>query len=146
MGTTEKRLHEVQELERIWELPSDEPPEPRAGHGSFDPARFVPGAWIVVMTSIFLFQPAPSDPHAAVPAWAWLLVTAFWGGLFATISGLVGRRSWGMRASAVTAGLGMTVAVACLATDHHTGAWWGYEMGAFTAIGVLSLAALRRSA
>jgi hypothetical protein len=146
MGTTEKRLQEVQDLEKIWELPSDERPAPEPGRRSFDAERFVPGAWIAVMASIILFQPAPSDPHAAVPAWGLTLVTIFWAGLFATIFGLVGNRPWGMRASVATAGLGMAVAVACLATDHHTGAWWVYEMGAFTALGVLSLAALRRSA
>jgi hypothetical protein len=144
MATTERRLEEVRELETIWELPSDVsrqgPPQRRA----FDPARVLPGAWIVAMASILLLQPAPSHPDAAVPAWAWLLVTSFWAGLFAAMYGLVGKKSWALHASAVTAGLGMVVAVACLATDHHTGAWWGFEMAAFTALGGLSLAALRR--
>jgi|SRR5918992_2391670 hypothetical protein len=146
MATTEKRLEEVQELESMWELSPDEKLEARPEHRSFDVVPFVPGAWIAVVASILLFQPAPSDPHAAVPAWGLALVTVFWAGLFATIFGLVGKRTWGMRASVATAGLGMTVAIACLATDHHTGAWWGYEMGAFTGLGALSLAALRRSA
>jgi hypothetical protein len=144
MATTERRLDEVRELETIWELSSDADRQSPPRRKAFDPARVLSGAWIVVIASILLFQPAPSDPHAAVPAWAWLLVTAFWAGLFAAIYGLVGKKSWAMHASAVTAGLGMAVAVACVVTDHHTGAWWGYEMTAFTALGGLSLAALRR--
>ena len=144
MATTERRLDEVRELETIWELSSDAGRQSPPRRKVFDPARVLSGAWIVVMASILLFQPASSDPHAAVPAWAWLLVTTFWAGLFAAIYGLVGKKSWALHASAVTAGLGMTVAVACVVTDHHTTAWWGYEMAAFTALGGLSLAALRR--
>lgn len=143
MATTERRLEEVRELETIWELPSDERRQGPPRRKVFDPARIVPGAWIVVMGSILLFQPASSDPNAAVPVWAWLLLTTFWAGLFAAVYGLLGKRTWAMHASAVTAGLGMAVAVACVVTDHHTGAWWGYEMAAFTTLGALSLAALR---
>jgi hypothetical protein len=142
MATTERRLEEVRKLETIWNLPSDDqdPSPPKR----FDLTRLVAGGWMVALGTILLLQPAPSDPSAAVPGWAWLLLTAFWAGLFATIYGLATKRSWALRASAVTAGLGMGVAVGCLATDHHVGAWWAYELGAFTTLGGLSAAAERQ--
>ncbi|MGH2787826.1 MAG: hypothetical protein ACRDJV_07930 [Actinomycetota bacterium] len=146
MATTERRLEEVRRLEATWDLsPDDDLPQPPAPE-VFNPASLLTGAWIVVIASIFVFAPAPSDSNAAVPVWGQLLLTAFMGGFFATLYGLLTDRSWGVAASAATAGVGMTIAVACAATDHHTGAWWAYEMTAFTALGALSVAALRHRA
>jgi FtsH-binding integral membrane protein len=143
MATTERRLEEVRELETIWDLSPDEQDEAPAPTKTVDPSRVL-FAWVAVLTSILLFQPAPSDPQAVVPVWGELLLIGFWASFFATIFGLGARRGWGMSASAATAGVGMAVAVACVVTDHHTGAWWGYEMAAFTGLGAMSLVARRR--
>lgn len=143
MATTERRLEEVRELETIWDLSPNEMHEAPAPGKPARPSRVL-YAWIAVLTSILVLQPAPSDSHAVVPVWGQFLVIGFWASFFAMIYGLGAGRGWGMSASAATAGVGMAVAVACVVTDHHTGAWWGYEMAAFTALGGMSLAARRR--
>jgi hypothetical protein len=146
MATTERRLEEIRELETLWELapeteaPEKVPPQTR----TIDVRPLLLGAWIVVLGAIFLFEPGPADPNAAVPLWGEFLLTAFMAGFFATTYGLASKRGWGAGASAGTAGLGIAIAVACAATEHHAGGWWAYEMASFSALSALSLFALRR--
>jgi hypothetical protein len=146
MATTERRLQEIEELKTLWELSPDaetEPPPPT--RRTIDLGPVLLGAWILVMGALFLFEPAPADPQAAVPVWGQILLTLFMAGFFATTYGLAGKRGWGMKASAFTAGVGVVVAVACAATAHHSGAWWGIELASFSTLGALSTFALRRS-
>jgi FtsH-binding integral membrane protein len=146
MATTERRLQEIRELETLWDIsPERESKSPApAKRRAVDLQPVLLGAWIVALATIFLFEPAPSNPNAVVPLWGQLLLTGFMAGFFATTYGLASRRSWGARASLVTAGFGVAIAVACAATEHHSGFWWGYEMASFSALSLLSLAALRR--
>jgi hypothetical protein len=146
MATTERRLQEIEELKTLWELSPDaetEPPPPK--RRTIDLRPVLLGAWILVMGALFLFEPAPADPQAAVPVWGQILLTLFMAGFFATTYGLAGKHGWGMKASAFTAGVGVVVAVACAATAHHSGAWWGIELASFSTLGALSTFALRRS-
>jgi hypothetical protein len=146
MATTERRLQEIEELKTLWELSPDveaEPPPPKRRTIDLHPVLL--GAWILVMGTLFLFEPAPADPQAAVPVWGQILLTVFMAGFFAATYGLAGKRDWGMKASMFTAGVGVAVAVACAATAHHAGVWWGIELASFSALGALSAFALRRS-
>jgi peptidoglycan/LPS O-acetylase OafA/YrhL len=145
MATTERRLQEIRELETLWDLSPEtesKPPAPPKRR-TVDLQPILLGAWIVVLAAIFLFEPAPSNPNAAVPRWGQLLLSGFMAGFFATTYGLASRRVWGAGASLVTAGFGVAIAVACAATEHHSGFWWGYELASFSALSMLSIAALR---
>lgn len=148
MATTERRLEEIRELEALWELSpeTDAPKKSPPKRQSIDLQPVLLGAWILVLATIFLFEPAPADPNAAIPLWGELLLTGFMAGFFTTTYGLASKRGWGAGASAATAGLGIGIAVACAATEHHAGGWWAYEMASFSALSALSLFALRRRA
>ncbi|MDP9235607.1 MAG: hypothetical protein M3P01_13800 [Actinomycetota bacterium] len=107
-------------------------------------SRGLLGLWTVIMLSV-LFEPAP-NPHATVPLWAGVLGFLFYTGFFTTIWGLAGNHPWGLKASLVTAGLGLGMAAACAVTDHHPLFWWGYEMVAMgTLFGFSRLASSKTS-
>jgi hypothetical protein len=107
-------------------------------------SRGLLGLWTVIMLSV-LFEPAP-NPHATVPLWAGVLGCLFYTGFFTTIWGLAGNHPWGLKASLVTAGLGLGMAAACAVTDHHPLFWWGYEMVAMgTLFGFSRLASSKTS-
>lgn len=144
MSTTERRVQEIEQLNALWELSSDEEVKapPRR---TIDLYPVLLGAWILVMGGLFLFEPTPSDPNAVIPVWGQILLTVFMAGFFAATYGLASKREWGARASVFTAGLGVAIAVACAATSHHSGAWWGIELASFTALGALSTFALRKT-
>lgn len=151
MSVTKDRLEEAHELERLLEeTPETEVPGPAgAPRRRVRIPRLAEGwmmlGWIGVMAAIFALEPAPADPNAAVPLWADLLFLAFFGALVAAFAGLSRRSSRGFGASAVAGTLGMGIAAACAATDHHLGMWWAYEMVAFGALTAASIAGLRRS-
>jgi O-antigen/teichoic acid export membrane protein len=100
-------------------------------------------AWVVAISSLILFQPATSP--APQPLWATILVYTFLVGLGAIAVGIAKRHRWVFGVSGATGVLGMGLGYACLATDHHLGAWWMVEMGTFAALTVLSIAAAERS-
>lgn len=152
MATTEDRLQQSERLEELWEQPAAEPertrpdsppPAPESTSVSRDWSRPLLVAWIAVMATLYIFEPAPTDP-TPIPLWGTILLMAFTYALFASIFGLVGRRPWGLRTSALAGGLGMIVAGACAVTGHHAGAWWAFEAVAFTGLTLGSLTALRR--
>jgi hypothetical protein len=99
--------------------------------------------WTIIMISTF-FEPAP-NPHAVVPLWASILSFLFLTGLFTTMWGLAGNHSWGMKASLVSATLGLGMAVACGVTDHHPAFWWGYETVAMTGLLAFNRLALKKT-
>ena len=137
----------VAELERLWERSSDAAPTPEVR-----PARRrvdVPGllskalvvGWVVFFVALFAAAP-PADAAVATPAWVEaasvaivlaVLVAAF---TAATVPGFA------LACSALAAGLGIPVGIACRATEHHAGAWWMVETGAFAALAVASIACL----
>jgi hypothetical protein len=94
--------------------------------------------WAAVIGSIVLFEPAPSDPNAAVPVWGTVLGLAFTAALVAGLAGLSRRRPWAFRASIVAGSLGLAIGAACVLTDHHVGFWGWYEMAAFSGLGATS--------
>ena len=107
-------------------------------------SRGLLGLWTIIMLSV-LFEPAP-NPGATVPLWAGVLGFLFYTGFFTTIWGLAGNHPWGVKASLVTAGLGLGMAAACAVTDHHPLFWWGYEMVAMgTLFGFSRLASNKTS-
>jgi hypothetical protein len=144
MAATEDRLHQVQELEELYrESPDLEPPRR-------DPlevwSRRLLFGWVAVFGSILLFEPAPSDPNAAVPLWGNLLLTAFTAALVAALVGLSRQRPWGLRTSIVAGALGVAIGAACVVTDHHVGWWGAFEILAFTGLTTASWTATRSTA
>lgn len=132
MATTEERLQPVDQLEELYrESPDVEPPRRPALN---DWCRRLIIGWLAVFGSIVLFEPAPTNPEAAVPAWGNMLLTTFTVALFATLVGLSLRRPWALRASVAAGGLGIAIGAACVVTDHHMGFWGAYEIVAFSGL------------
>jgi hypothetical protein len=143
MATTEDRLQRVDELEEVYRNSPDVEPPPR--NYLPDWCRRLLAGWLAVFVSFLLFEPAP-DAEAVVPMWGTVLLTAFTVAFAAAIVGLSYRRSWGLRASLVAGGLGIVLAAACAATDHHMGMWPAYEMVAFFGLAAASWIATRTAA
>ncbi len=151
MATTQDRLRPSERLEELWKQPSAKHERTRidslqrvrhVSRGSRDWSRPLLAAWVAIVAALFIFEPRPSDP-TATPLWGTIVLLAFTYAMVASMIGLANRRPWGLRASALAGGLGMIVAGACVATGHHTGAWWIIEGVAFTGLAAGSLAALR---
>jgi hypothetical protein len=124
--------------------PSGRRTEEEARRAGLGWSRGLLGLWTIIMLSV-LFEPAP-NPGATVPLWAGVLGFLFYTGFFTTIWGLAGNHPWGLKASLVTAGLGLGMAAACAVTDHHPLFWWGYEMVAMgTLFGFSRLASSKTS-
>lgn len=126
MAVTEERLAKTPRLdvERTW-------------------LRRLGTTWVVAISALILFQPAVTP--SPEPAWANVLRYSFLGGLGAIALGTARRHRWVFGVSGATGVLGMGMAYACLATDHHLGAWWMVEMGTFAALTVFSIVAAERS-
>lgn len=109
--------------------------------------RIMLAAWVVALVAASLLEPAPADPNAPVPLWASLLGLATFAALGATAAGLARRQRFGLVASVAAGGLALFASVMCPVSDHHTsiGAWWYFQMTAFTALTGASLVGLRRS-
>jgi hypothetical protein len=136
---------ELRMLEELWAAPAAT--EPRA-------IRTTPwlgehlgwilaGGWLAFVVSLFL-APAP-DPELVVPLWAEALVAAFF--LTLGTAGIMAALRTGRSAYAVAtvAGLvGLGVAAACGATEHHPSGWWIYELAATGALTALAVAGLGR--
>jgi hypothetical protein len=136
---TQDRVHEVEERDELEELYGSSPDlESSSGASLSDWSRRLLVAWAAVIGSIVLFEPAPSDPNAAVPAWGNVLGIAFTVALVAGLAGLSRRRPWGLRASVVAGSLGLAIGAACVLTDHHVGFWGWYEMAAFSGLAASS--------
>ena len=135
MAMTQDRVQEVEGRDELEELYGSSPDleSPRRGALN-DWTRRLLVAWATVIGSIVLFEPAPSDPNAAVPAWGNVLGLAFTVALVAALAGLSRRRPSGLRASVVAGGLGLAIGAACVLTDHHVGFWGWYEMAAFSGL------------
>ncbi len=144
MATTEDRLHGVEELEELYRASPDVEPPRRDGLTTWCRRLFV--GWLVVIGSIVVFEPAPSNPDTAVPAWGNALLLAFFVALAAGLVGLSRRRPWALRASVVAGGLGIAVGAACALTDHHVGFWGAYEMVAFSGLTAAGWIATRNAA
>ena len=137
----------VAELEELWATPAEERP---AATG--EPARRrldVQGAlshalvfgWIALFVAVFAFAPAP-DATVRVPVWVDAASVAILVGVLAAalLAAIVPRVA--LACSALAAGLGVPVGIACRATEHHAGSWWLVETGAFAALAVASVACL----
>jgi hypothetical protein len=147
MVTTQDRLlgrEEVEELEELYRSSPDVEPVRRDSLNEW--CRRILFGWVVVIGSIALFEPAPSNPNAAVPAWGNVLLTAFSVALVAGFVGLSRRRPWALRASVVAGGLGVAIGAACMLTDHHVGFWGAYEIVAFSGLAAGSWFATRTTA
>jgi peptidoglycan/LPS O-acetylase OafA/YrhL len=149
MAMTRDRLQAVEEREELQELeelyqasPDVEPPR---GDALTDWCRRLLFGWLAVIGSIIVFEPAPSNPNAAVPAWGNVLLVAFFVALAAALAGLSRRRPWALRASVVAGGLGIAVGAACALTDHHVGFWSAYEIAAFSGLAAASWFSMRTS-
>lgn len=116
----------------------------RPAHDLTRRLRWLSTAWIAALAVLWTFQPVPSNP-APHPWWAWMTYVAFLASLGAMFVGAARRRSWALGFSAIAGGLGMVLAYACLATDHHLGAWWLVEMGTFAGLTAASVAPRRRA-
>ena len=96
------------------------------------------------MGSVF-FEPAPT-PGSVTPLWADLLVAGFFlslgtAGILGVMRG--GRVAFGV--ASIAGLLGLSLAVSCMATDHHPVGWWAWELAATGVLTVLALAGFRRS-
>jgi peptidoglycan/LPS O-acetylase OafA/YrhL len=134
MAVTQDRLQGAEELEELYRSSPD-----ADAHSSLnDWCRRLLVGWAAVIGSIVLFEPAPSNPNAAVPAWGNVLAFAFTAALVAGLAGLSRRRPWALRASVVAGSLGLAIGAACVLTDHHVGFWGWYEMTAFSGLAATS--------
>ncbi|MDQ4019966.1 MAG: hypothetical protein M3188_09105 [Actinomycetota bacterium] len=137
------------ELEALWA--ADIAPEDAGRSGAAWPYRelraVVVWGWPAVLLTVALFAPAPA-PGAAYAGWVVAASVALV--LGPLVAGLVGIAApfAGLALSAALGGLGVAVGIACRATAHHAGAWWGVETGLFAGLAAASLAclALRRRA
>jgi hypothetical protein len=138
------KLQEVEKLEGLYRASPDvESPRRDA---LTDWCRRLLFGWVAVIGSIVVFEPAPSNPNAAVPAWGNVLLLAFFVALAVGLAGLSRRRPWSLRASVVAGGLGVAVGAACALTDHHVGYWSAYEIVAFSGLTAASWFSMRTSA
>jgi peptidoglycan/LPS O-acetylase OafA/YrhL len=144
MATTEDRLQPVDQLEQLYRNSPDVEPPRRLSLNDWCPRLLT--AWLAVFGSIVLFEPAPSDPQAAVPAWGTMLLAAFTVALLAAIVGLSLRRPWSLRASVGAGALGIAIGAACVVTDHHMGFWGAYEIVAFSGLTAASYIGTRATA
>jgi peptidoglycan/LPS O-acetylase OafA/YrhL len=144
MVTTEDRLRGVEELEELYRASPDVQPPRLDARATWCRRLFV--GWLAVIGSIVVFEPAPSNPDAAVPAWGNVLLLAFFVALATGLVGLSRRRPWALRASVVAGGLGIAVGAACALTDHHVGFWGAYEIVAFTCLMAAGWIATRTAA
>jgi hypothetical protein len=144
MATTQERLQRVDELEKLEKLYRDSPDAKPARRASLNEwCRRLLFGWLALFVSVVLFEPAPSNPEAAVPAWGTVLLTAFTVAFVVAVAGLSRRRPWGLRASLVAGGLGIAIGAACALTDHHMGVWAAYETVAFSGLAGASWIATR---
>ena len=137
----------VAELEELWTSSPAVPPAP-AGEPvrrRIDVYRRLPRAlvlgWAAFFVAIFVLAPA-ADPAVATPAWvdaASVAILLGIGGAALTAGFAPG---FALACSALAAGLGVPVGIACRATEHHIGSWWIVETGAFAALAVASIACL----
>src|SRR5918996_429589 len=119
MATTEDRLTE--ELEEIYRSPAARPAEsgeereapdtPTEKMVAAKDARRLFFTWAAVIGVIFLFEPRPDNPAAAVPVWAEFAAVGFLTALFATVFGLGNRRPWALSASFAAVGFGAVLAI-----------------------------------
>jgi hypothetical protein len=149
MATTEDRIDEVQELERLWrESPAAFllPRTPRRRTDEDGWSRRLLVAWTAIFGSMFFFEPVPANPDVREPAWVIATMALFVPALIATFGTLIARRRAGAVLSLAAAALGIPLAVACFSIGHHLGAWPWVELAGFGALAGLSVAALRARA
>jgi peptidoglycan/LPS O-acetylase OafA/YrhL len=127
------RTPDVQELEAMWHGGGDGEVGVSLGEGPRK-SRPLLAAWIVVLFGLVLFTPQSSDSVPSISLWNGLLLFAFTGALVATLVGLGQEEPWRFKASALAAGLGLVLGIACAVTHHHAGTWWLAETGAFAAL------------
>ena len=140
---------ELRLLEELWAAPA-----PARGEDGSQRGRAVSwlaerlgwllaGGWLAFVISVF-FAPV-SDPEVVVPLWADALVAAFFlslgtAGIMAALR--TGRSAY---AAATVAGIvGLAVAAACGATEHHTDGWWVYQLAATGTLTALAITGLVR--
>ena len=102
-------------------------------------------SWGASIAGLILFEPAPTNPNATEPLWAYVTAYTFLGTLAAMAVVMRMRRRWAYGVSAGAGVLGMLLAYACLASGHHLGAWWMIEMVTFGALTALSITAAERT-
>lgn len=131
---------ELVELEAMWNAPAAQAENPR--RRNLDRFRRPLGfAWGVVLLSLFL-APAPQQ-EAATPWYAWVLLAGFTLaviGMYAVFA--MSGMGLGLGASLIAGALGLALGVGCLATEHHAGGWAAYEISAFSALTLASIAGL----
>ena len=129
----------IDELERLWEEPARAP-----RRRSTRLEHVLAWSWALVLLSL-LFEPAP-PPGTPYPGWAYALSAGFLlvlGG--AAVAALRGAPRAALGAACAAGGLLVAIAISCRATEHHTGAWWAYELGASVALLGLGAVCLSRA-
>ncbi len=137
----------VAELERLWEhspaRPSGAPARPSrwrsAAYGALTKALVL--GWAALLVASLAAAPAAEEsvqPAAWVIAASTVILLGVLGA--ALVAAVLPRVALG--ASALAAGLGIPVGVACGAAEHHLGAWWMVETGAFGALAAASVACI----
>ena len=134
----ERTRTEVEELERLWAAPAARRPHPLLARLP----RALAVGWAVFVVAVIVFEPAP-NAEVMVPLWAEVTLAGFWTALFSAAMFAWFRRAGpALGASAVAGFVGLAVAYACAATEHHLGSWWLVEAGACGVLGLLSAVAL----
>jgi hypothetical protein len=151
---TPDAAEEIRRLEELWEAPAAPEPELGAPPGRLralaaralaHPGWILLIAWPTFVASLLVGATA-AEPGYVAPAWVQLVVAVFWLGLLAAAVSCAVRSAASSYAFSLTAAAaGIALAVGCTTTDHHTGAWWAYELGGSLALAGLSVAGLRRA-
>jgi hypothetical protein len=135
----------VEELERLWRAPAYDPPPPAPRTPTTLAAwlpRALPVAWLATMVVLIGFEPVPAE-EVTPPLWADVVATVFFLSLAtAAFAGITRHRGTALVASLGAAGVGLVLAWACGATEHHLGSWWIAEIAIFGALFAASAAAL----
>jgi hypothetical protein len=141
----EERLDRISHSKRSAPAPPGAAAAPASPRSAAAATRPLLWAWLLLVGSMLLFEPAPARPEPAIPLWATILGTAFTVAFGAAVVGLARRRSWALTASSIAAGTGLLIAVGCAVTDHHSAFWWGYELTVFTTLALLTRVAAAAS-
>jgi hypothetical protein len=141
----EERERGVAELERLWEAPAivrgAERPAPSLGARIVTHSRMLTFAWAAAVVTIAA-APAPANEADAPLVWWDMLYLA---GVVLAVLGLghvasrLGRLPFGWCCSATAGAVGITLGIACRASEHHLGSWWVAETAAFGLVTAVSI-------
>lgn len=100
--------------------------------------------WPLAWTIGSIVEPAPADPHAAVPLWVSVIATALFGALVMTMVAAALRSGLAVYSGLVVGAITVAVSATCPLTGHHGfGLWWVAQFTLLSGMLMANLAAVR---